>query len=263
MNEQVTPIVENGGQQPPQKSWIDELPEDIRGEPSLKVIKDVPTLAKSYVSAQRMVGAEKIAVPNPKYATPEEWQGVFKKLGLPESPDKYELKAPEGANPEFVGKFKQLAHKAGILPKQAAELLEWYQGETKASVEAVETQRKADVEKASEALKREWGANFDKELAVTESALNEWGDDELKGLLKETGLNNHPAVIRLLNKFGKTLGEDKIKGAGNGALGTSKAEVEARIESLRTEPAYLDGEHPKHNLIVNEVNQLYAKLYTT
>jgi hypothetical protein len=37
-----------------------------------------------------MIGSDKIPVPN-KYATDEDWQAVYSKLGRPESPDAYEF----------------------------------------------------------------------------------------------------------------------------------------------------------------------------
>ena len=70
------------------KSFVSSLPEDLRTEPSLQNIQDVNQLAKGYVSAQRMVGADKMAIPT-KNSTPDDWKEVYTKLGLPETPDNY------------------------------------------------------------------------------------------------------------------------------------------------------------------------------
>ena len=43
---------------------------------------------KSYLSAQKLVGANKVAIPN-KMATDEDWDEVYKKLGRPDKPDDY------------------------------------------------------------------------------------------------------------------------------------------------------------------------------
>ena len=66
-----------------EQSFVDTLPEDVRAEPSLKNFQDAGQLAKSYVHAQRMVGADKISVPT-KHATDEDWNQVFSKLGVPD-----------------------------------------------------------------------------------------------------------------------------------------------------------------------------------
>jgi hypothetical protein len=45
------------------EGWREHLPEDIRAEPSLANVRDLPGLAKSYVNAQRMIGRDKIVLP--------------------------------------------------------------------------------------------------------------------------------------------------------------------------------------------------------
>ena len=66
--------------------WKSGLSEDIRADKSLENIKDISGLAKSYIHAQKMVGADKIPVPN-KYATEDDWNAVYEKLGRPKSAD--------------------------------------------------------------------------------------------------------------------------------------------------------------------------------
>ena len=43
------------------EDWRDSIPEEIRGHSSLAHINDIGALAKSYLHAQQMVGAEKVA----------------------------------------------------------------------------------------------------------------------------------------------------------------------------------------------------------
>ena len=71
-------------------NWKDALPEEVREDPSMQAIQSVDNLAKSYVNAQKMVGSDKIIVPN-KYAEDNEWNDVFTKLGLPEKAEDYDL----------------------------------------------------------------------------------------------------------------------------------------------------------------------------
>ena len=44
--------------------WRSTLPDDIKADESLKHIQDVPSLAKSYIHAQKMVGSDKISIRN-------------------------------------------------------------------------------------------------------------------------------------------------------------------------------------------------------
>ena len=43
--------------------FLSMIPEDLREHPSLTPIKDVSNLARSYVNAQRLNGADKLAFP--------------------------------------------------------------------------------------------------------------------------------------------------------------------------------------------------------
>ncbi len=88
-------------------SWKEALPEDVREDPSMEAIQTVDNLAKSYVNAQKMIGADKIIVPN-KYAEANEWKDVFTKLGLPESVDKYEISTKEEVDQEFLINLSKL-----------------------------------------------------------------------------------------------------------------------------------------------------------
>ena len=88
MSEEVQTTVAEEQQTPTQSAtttetparFIDGLAEDIRNEPSLQNIQDVDQLAKGYVHEQRMVGADKIPLPN-KHATDEDWNQFYSRLG--------------------------------------------------------------------------------------------------------------------------------------------------------------------------------------
>ena len=71
--------------EPATDDWKSSLPEDLRMDPSIANAPSVESMAKSYVSAQRMVGLDKIAVPT-EHSTDEEWTQVYDKLGRPETP---------------------------------------------------------------------------------------------------------------------------------------------------------------------------------
>ena len=63
-------------------AFADTLGEEFRGNPIFANFQDVNGLAKSYMHAQRMIGADKIAIPG-KHATDEERLEVYRKLGSP------------------------------------------------------------------------------------------------------------------------------------------------------------------------------------
>ena len=62
------------------------IPDTYKDEKALQNFQDMDGFVKSYLHSQKLVGADKIPIPN-KYATDEDWNAVYEKLGKPKSPD--------------------------------------------------------------------------------------------------------------------------------------------------------------------------------
>lgn len=55
--------------------------------------------------------------------------------------------------------------------------------------------------------------NFNASLQLAQDALHQFGDEKLFDLLEEKDLGDHPEVIRLFYKIGKTMREDQFTGS--------------------------------------------------
>ena len=55
------------------------IPDEYKEDKALANFQDMNQFVKSYLHANKMVGLDKIPVPN-KFATEEDWQEVFKRL---------------------------------------------------------------------------------------------------------------------------------------------------------------------------------------
>lgn len=244
--------------------WKSSLPDDIRNDPSMAVIKDVTGLAKTYVHSQKMLGGDKIVVPN-KYATEQDWRNIFTKLGLPESVDKYEVKAREGVDTQdgfFVG-FKTLAHQAGVLPGQAQKLYDWFETETQKLTEQQEAAAQAEAQKQVGALKSEWGQAFDMKVKAAKAVLQKFGDETFHKYLEETGLTNNVQLTKFLSKVGESLAEDTFKGEGqtDGVYTPDEAKKEINKVMGDKKHPYFDGQHPSHADAVAEMQKLFKFAY--
>lgn len=239
------------------ENWKEALPEDIRQDPSLGAIKDIQNLAKSYVNAQKMVGKEKIVIPD-QHATAEDWKGVFKKLGLPESVDKYNVKA-DGFQKEFIDEFKQAAYGMNLMPKQAEDLLGFYKGFSEKSLTAQAEAQKAQSLEEINGLKKEWGNAFDKNLLIAKGALEQFADPETKQYIETSGLGNDVRLIKLLASIGNKMGDDQFVGEAKKQMGTTPAEAQKRVNDVlgdKNHP-YWNKSHPSHKDAVNEVFKLH------
>lgn len=243
-------------------TWHASLPQELQDNPSLKLFTDVGGLAKSYLHAQQSLSKKGIIPPGEK-ATEEEWHGFFKQIGLPEA-DKYELPiaTDKKMDAEFIKSFKETAHKQGILPKQANAILammaERTENKTKQTIESHENEIKAGID----GLKKEWGQGFDKQINLAKMAVKESGGPEFAAWLEKTGLGNDPTFIKVMAKVGSFIGEDKLRGAASGAVGSTPAEAKAKINTIMGDlkHPYFDAAHPGHAQAVAEMETLYKQL---
>ena len=148
---------------PQTSSWKDSISEVYRNDPNIEKFTEADSLAKSYINAVKMIGQDKIAIPN-NNSTDEAWNEVYDKLGRPESAEKYSLDAKSkvvSLDESAVKQFAETSHKLGLNNKQAQGLLEFY----KTNMEGTAQQAKIDTETAQaqseQALRSEWGREFD------------------------------------------------------------------------------------------------------
>lgn len=249
---------------PSTPSWRDSLPEDIRAENAFSVFSDVGGLARSYLNAQKMVGAEKIPVPG-KHATDDDWNQVYAKLGRPESPDRYEIDLPKEVtvNEDFMKEFKNQAHKLGFNSKQAKELMGWYQAQNDGFVKQYKETQARKQQEGVDGLKKEWGQGYDTEVAKAQAALHEYDDDNLKlsQYLETTGYGNDPTLIKFFAKLGKNLSEDKLRGQGS-SMGLTPATAQTRINEIfgNKDHPYNQPNHPSHRDAVKEMEGYFKSL---
>ncbi len=243
--------------------WRSSLPKELQEDANLKKFTDVSTLAKSYVNAQKLIGANKIPVPT-KHTTDEEWQGVYKSLGLPEKLEEYQVKFKEGVSidDKFGNDFRAAAHKAGVLPKQAQALADWFSDINLSAEQSVEKDVLARYNTGVNDLKKEWGNSYDLQISRAKKVADEMGGPELVEYFNKIGMGGDKNFIKLLAKVGETMfAEHKFVEAQGGAGTMSPDDLDKEIRKLSSDPAYFDKLHPSHKSIVKEVSDLYAKRY--
>ena len=246
----------------PDLSWKNSLPDDIKSDPSLGHINDINALAKSYVHSQRQLGADKIIVPS-KHADDAEWKGVFTKLGLPESVEKYEVTPsdPKTVDKDFFGAFKQQAFDLGILPHQAQKLSTWYDEKSKSLISTIEDQKAIESKEKLEALRKEWGQGFDTKTLAARAAIKQFDDEEntFSEYLNTSGLGNDPILIKFFNKIGESMNEDSFKGDSIANIGKTPEQAQAEINSIFGNPKHPHNvaDHPEHDSAVKEMKKLF------
>jgi hypothetical protein len=249
--------------------FLSSLPEEIRADPSLQSIKDLPSLAKGYVHAQKLVGADKVVVPK-EGADPKEWDAFFNKVGRPEKPEGYkftDVKMPEGfgVDTKLQERFAGTFHKHGLSQKQADSIrsefvqyqIETIQGEIKAQNQAVEAGEKA--------LREKWGADYDVNVKKAEKALAKFSSPALLEKLKKTGLGSDPDIVAAFADIGGRMTEDNATGQGGQDTGATggQAEVDRLMKDEEFQKSLHDRWHKDHKENVKKWTEAHQRAVAT
>ena len=246
------------------------IPPELAQDPSLASIKDFPSLVKGYISAQSMVGAEKIALPAGKNDTPEYWNQVFDKLGRPKDPDGYQVKLPgedkipQGIqiNEERLKGFKKLAHEVGLLPGQVQKLIDWHMGEVLRDYQAFSANSEKAYEAGSAAMRERFGAKAEEMIDVANRVLKTFGGSPEEISLIAEKYGNDPLITGLLAQIGASMRESSLVRGERPSFDLNANDAKLRKQDIMTNKqnplneAYFNKRHPRHEEAVKEVMRL-------
>lgn len=126
------------------------------------------------------------------------------------APEKYEFKAVDGTevSAEALAEFSEVAKELN-LPQDAAQKIldKMAPAMARRQAEAIESVKTQWADSAR-ADKEFGGDKLPENLSVAKKALETFGTTELRTLLNESGLGNHPEVIRFMVRAGKAISED-------------------------------------------------------
>jgi hypothetical protein len=250
-------------------SWRDTLPDDLKGEASLSKFADVPTLAKSYLNAERMIGRDKIPMPQ----TDEEFRAVALRLGAKEKAADYDIKPtlelPKGMEVGDLTWYKEAAAELGLTVKQAQGVLDKFYGVHSAGVKSAEDRAAEEFAKAETALRNEWGADFDQRVHEANRAIDELGGETLRAELTKVGLINNPVVAKMFaNLAAQVLEDTGLPGTGNDGGGDTIASLEEQIKTIQAQQFSMVqkqgmgiGSHPEYKALQAKLDSLFARRY--
>lgn len=238
------------------EGWLKGVPNEFASDPIMGNVKDVSTLVKNYVNAQRMIGRKGVILPD-ENSGEDKWNEFYTQLGRPEAADKYGLQS-EKLNEEFVNKFSEEAYKAGLLPKQANQLMGFYNEmvdrEEQASQQAAE---QAEAE-AVEQLRAEWGQGFDTQLHKARAVAQQFGGEDMIEHLSNIGVGSDPKVLKFLAKIGESMNEDQFERTAVSNFNMTPDQANQELEQHMAEGSpYWKPDHQDHTKIRQRVEHLY------
>ena len=129
--------------------------------------------------------------------------------------DSSKVVVPEGmeVSKDALESFGETAIKAGLTQRQANALVAW-------QLEEIKAQQQALYEVGKEELQKEWGRKFNTNTKAVVSLISKidraLGDDSFSKSLNASGAALHPGVIRGLHKIAQLISEDSL-GKSDGA----------------------------------------------
>lgn len=135
------------------------------------------------------------------------------------APETYEFKAPEGAafDDHVIGQFSEVAKELNLSQEAAQKVLDKIAPALAEKQSRMIESVRTEWAESARADKEFGGQKLSENLAVAQKALNQFGTPELRALLNESGLGNHPEIIRAFYRAGKAISEDGFVPGGRSA----------------------------------------------
>ncbi len=263
---------------PPSADWRSGLPETIRGEKTLEKFVsgdglDLGKIAESYVNLEKAHSKKTeglVKVPGPE-ATAEEKAAWNTALGIPASPEQYEITLPEAlapiVPPAAIDGWKPVFHQLGVPTATAQAIVQAFAEKQQEQVAALERTRQEGLAK----IKAQVGeAAFNRQTALVsrlvENVAAQLGQETADSFAKFTTasglLDSDFAHYRVLGWIAEQFAEQgHIDTTTVG--GMAPASAAARIKEIQGNKEYLNGSHPQQRELQAEVDRLAPVAYST
>jgi hypothetical protein len=195
--------------------WRAALPDEFKNHDYVKTFTKPGDFVKAALEAkterdtlnERVKGA--IFKPDDK-STPEQREEFYRSLGKPEKPTEYEFPKGEGVehDPKLTEWAQGIFHQANLNKEQASVIStawdKFIQGVAQAQAEAAKNARA----EAETKIKAEMGDKYPAAVELTRRFIEKYAKPEELQFLDESGLGNHPILIRMIVDFAQKTGED-------------------------------------------------------
>ena len=254
-----TPTTVSSGDTP--ASWKSSISEEFRNDPNIEKFTEIDALAKSYINATRMIGQDKVAVPN-KNSTEDQWNEVYSKLGRPETADKYALNIESEAvamDENAIKSFAEQSHKLGLNNTQAQGILEFYKNNMESNMQRATVDTETAQAQAETELRAEWGKDFDSNVSKASALAKANMNPDILDLQMQDGtrIGDHPEIIKGFAKIAGMLSEDKLVSTESESVNSMK-DIQSEISAITNDTTgpYWNNKHPDHAKMVQQVYTL-------
>jgi len=236
-----------GDPAPTSGKWYDSYDADTKDYLTQKGFNDPKAVVESYRNLEKLRGVPQdrlLKLPDATAAADApEWNDVFTKLGKPATPEGYGIAPKDPNNAGFTTWAKDTFHKMNLTAAQGQELVKQFNAYNESLSAKENESHAAKVKEQTEALKKEWGAAHDQNIARAKAAYRQFGipDAAIDSLEKSIGFDG---VMKLFNRLGTQVGEHDFVGGNGGGQGfgdnvmLTPEQANARIKALKQDSAW-------------------------
>ena len=149
------------------------------------------------------------ASPAEAEAKPAEGQKPAEPEGAPEA---YEFAQPEGhaIDENVISKFSEVAKELNLTQANAQKVLDTMAPAIAERQQAALQTLSAEWVEAAKSDAEYGGDKLGENLAIAKTALDKFATPEFTKLLNDTGLGNHPEVLRVFVRAGRAISQDSV-----------------------------------------------------
>ena len=173
----------------------------------------------------------------------------------PIDPSSYEMPWQAGEY-EVADQFRSFAAENGLDPATVKKLAEWYKGQEQAAIEADAGQKAQQAAEKMGEFKKAF-PNFKEVAGEASKAAVILGGEGFFKTLKDNGLLTNPDVVNALLNVKKMRADGNISAVSTPAKQADPQVRAARLNELRSSPAYTNPRHPDYKKVHEEVLSFY------
>lgn len=144
-------------------------------------------------------------------------------------PEKYDLKLPDGSqlDAKAIEAVSAFAKEKKLTQDEAQAVLERESATLASYVDSQKEQLAQKQKEWVETIKSDkelGGEGMNKTIEMAKRVVDRYGSDSLKKALNDSGLGNHPELVRFVSRIGKAMSEDQLVLPGTQATGKKSLE---------------------------------------
>lgn len=222
-------------------------------------IKSTSDIVKGYYHAQKLVGHDKVVVPNEK-STPEQWKAFYERGGLPSKLEDYKTDIPKlYESDEFKNEIYKTAMDNFIKPEQLKSILSIVDKHNNKIADSMDAEEKTKYETTVANLTKEWGTEYGRNIKVINSTLKHLAGDEMYNSIMDSDLADNEHFIKFMHGLaGKLNKEDTFSKDVVRNFNISKEDARIKLNEIRADkesPLYKHGD-PRRQDVLKEILML-------